>query len=242
MEAIILAAGLGTRLRPLTNNKPKALVEANGQTLLEINIQRLIALGIRRIVVNVHHFGDMVIEYISAHQWDAEILISDERDLLLDTGAGVRKASAMLSGNEPVLVHNVDIISHINLHDMIAQHLSNKADATLAVSHRDTRRQLLVTQDGRLCGWRNRENGNTLMAFEASGFQELAFSGIWIAEPRLLTRLPAPTLPYPIIPELLELAGSMTIAVYEHPPCQWMDVGTVEKLAVASQFLQNALA
>ena len=245
MEAIILAAGLGTRLRPLTNKCPKALVEINGQTLLEININKLIAEGAKRIVVNVHYFGDMVIEYVSRRSWDAEIVVSDERSMLLDTGAGVKRASALLSGKEPIVVYNVDILSHFRINDMIVKHIATGSSATLAVSCRDTRRQFLFTQDGILCGWRNRETGETLYPSENSGgqvlgqqnYQEYAFSGVWIVEPSLLEQLPSADHPYPIVPELLRKTISHKIISYIHRPEDWLDVGTPEKLDKASQFL-----
>ena len=117
MEGFILAAGLGTRLRPLTNDRPKALVEINGVTLLEHTIHRLEEAGIGHIVVNVHHFADKVIDFIQRHTWQARIDISDERALLLDTGGGLKHAAPLFSGRENILIHNVDILSDINLHD-----------------------------------------------------------------------------------------------------------------------------
>ena len=248
MEAIILAAGLGTRLRPLTENKPKALVEADGHTLLEININRLVAEGATRIAVNVHHFGEKVINYLTERKWNAEIVVSDELNMLLNTGAGVKKASTLLSGKEPIVVYNVDILSRISLNDMVAKHLANGAVATLAVSRRDTKRQLLFTPDGHLCGWLNRDTGETLYpsnvssisTLEQSSMQAFAFSGIWVVSPQLLAQLPPADTPYPIIPELLQLSVSQKIELYEHRPDDWLDVGTPEKLAKASSFLDNS--
>ena len=119
MEALILAAGLGTRLRPLTNDRPKALVEVNGTTLLEYNLRRLIGFGFNKIVINIHHFPDMVIDFVRQRNFEAEILFSDERELLMDTGGALKKAAPLFSGKEPVLIHNVDILSTLDLGEIL---------------------------------------------------------------------------------------------------------------------------
>ena len=152
MEGFILAAGLGTRLRPLTNDRPKALVEIDGVALLEMAIHRLEEAGIGHIVVNVHHFGEKVIDFIASHRWQARIDISDERPLLLDTGGGLKKAAPLFSGKENVLVHNVDILSEIDLRDVERRHREEGNLATLCVSLRDTKRLLLFDETGRLAG------------------------------------------------------------------------------------------
>lgn len=242
MEAIILAAGLGTRLRPLTDSKPKALVEVNGRTLLELCIERLASEGTRRIVVNVHHFGDMMIDFISNRKWDTEVVISDERSLLLNTGGGVRKAASLLSLNEPILVHNVDILSNISLKEIITRHLENSNIATLAVSQRNTNRQLLFDQDGLLCGWRNREKDETLWTdHPVNTYKELAFSGIWAIDPSLVELLPPADHPYSIIPELLKVAKEKKVSHFEHLPSDWLDVGSPAKLAAAPEFMHHGL-
>ena len=245
MEAIILAAGLGTRLRPLTDHKPKALVETGGRTLLDIAVQRLASEGAKRIAVNVHHFGDLMIDYIRSHDWPVEVLVSDERSLLLDTGAGLKKAASLLSGDDPVMVYNVDILSRFSLSAMLDSHIAHGASATLAVSRRETKRQLVFSEDGQLCGWHNRETGETLrsgnQAIKQSSNQEFAFSGISIYDPSLIDMLPQADRPYPIIPELLKLADSKTIRCYEHQACDWLDVGTPEKLAHAADFLKMSI-
>ena len=128
---MILAAGLGTRLRPLTNDRPKALVEVNGITLLEYNIRRLIGFGFNRIVINVHHFPDMIIDFVRSRKFEAEILFSDEREQLMDTGGALKKAAPLFSGKEPVLIHNVDILSTLDLGEIYRKHLGTKALATL---------------------------------------------------------------------------------------------------------------
>ena len=133
MEAMIFAAGLGTRLRPLTNDKPKALVEVCGKTLLQHSIEMLIKNGVTHIVINVHHFADMMKNYISNLKYDIDIQISDESDLLLDTGGGLKKAIGLFSGKAPIMITNVDILTNIDLQKMLRRHIESKADATLAV-------------------------------------------------------------------------------------------------------------
>src|SRR5580765_2436736 len=164
MKAMVLAAGLGTRLRPLTNDRPKALVEVAGRTLLEIALTRLTAFGVSEVIVNVHHFADMVVEYLKARQnFGMRIEISRE-DELLDTGGGLKKAAWFFqegsSGNdEPFLLHNVDVISTIDLSRMVKSHRSSRALATLAVQDRETSRYLLFDDAGELCGRRTGQGG-----------------------------------------------------------------------------------
>ena len=158
MEGFILAAGLGTRLRPLTNDRPKALVEIPAgrnrerMTLLEHTIHKLEAAGIHHIVVNIHHFADKVVEFLASNHWQAKIDISDERDLLLDTGGGLKKAGALFSGKENVLVHNVDILSHIDLRKVEEFHRMQENLVTLCVSQRNTKRLLAFDEKGLLIG------------------------------------------------------------------------------------------
>ena len=164
MKAMVLAAGLGTRLRPLTNDRPKALVEVAGRTLLEIVLTRLKAFGVNEVIVNVHHFADMVVEYLAARQnFGMRIEISREEELL-DTGGGLKKAAWFFqegsSGNdEPFLLHNVDVISTIDLSRMVESHRSSRALATLAVQDRETSRYLLFNDAGELCGRRAGRDG-----------------------------------------------------------------------------------
>ena len=152
MEGLILAAGLGTRMRPLTDDRPKALVEINSKTLFEITLQRMVDAGVERCVVNVHYFGDMLIDFIRSHEWPCEVLVSDERQMLLDTGGALKHASHLFSGNEPILVHNVDILSDIDFHALERHHLQNGNLVTLCTSHRSTKRMLLFDKNGILKG------------------------------------------------------------------------------------------
>lgn len=238
MEAFILAAGLGSRLRPITNSRPKALVDIDGRSLLEINIEHLIKAGASRIVVNVHHFSQQIKDFISSKSWDSEIYISDESELLLDTGGGLKKAAPLFSGKEPILIHNVDILSHIDLRALLSHHIENKHLATLAASARTTSRYLLFDRADRLIGWENTKTGEILWTDKPCIEPErLAFSGIAVIEPQMLNLLPSPRIPYSIIPEYLRLAKDHAISSFRHDAKEWIDVGKPETLPFASQFL-----
>lgn len=239
MDALLLAAGLGTRLRPLTNDRPKALVTIGHQTLLEINIQRLIRSGYHHIIVNVHHFATMMKDYIASHSWNADIEISDESDLLLNTGGALKKAATLLRGDS-LLVYNVDILSTFDLGSMHHQHNTTGNWATLAVSRRTTDRQLLVAPNGSLCGWHQASTESYQWASAPEKeTRQLAFSGIAIVQRSLLNSLPDADHPYPIMPEYLRLAAAHPIRTFEHMASQWLDVGKPETLAKASEFMRT---
>ena len=236
MEGFILAAGLGTRLRPLTNDRPKALVEINGVTLLERTIRRLEAANVKHIVVNVHHFADKVIDFIKSHTWQAAIDISDERELLLDTGGGLKKASALFSGRENVLVHNVDILSDIDLCEVERQHREQGNLVTLCVSRRTTKRMLAFDESGQLIG----RAENLPPAAKSRNPMNLAFSGISVVSPELFALLPEADHPYPVIDEYIRLSHEgYRIGSYVHSPDHWLDVGKPETLALAAAALHN---
>ena len=226
MEGFILAAGLGTRLRPLTDDRPKALVEVQGRTLLEICIDRFAAAGIRHVVVNVHHFGDMVIDYLHSRQWPCDVTVSDERAMLLDTGGALRRAMPLFSGCEPVVVHNVDVLSRIDLQQLERAHHEQGNIATLCVSRRTTQRLLAFTPEGRLMG---REGESLSEPHEA-----LAFSGITMVSPMLFHLLPEADHPYPIIDEYIRLStAGEHIGMFQHKAADWLDVGKPQTLEQA---------
>lgn len=235
MEGFILAAGLGTRLRPLTDDRPKALVEVGGVTLLERTVRRLEAAGVRHVVVNVHHFADRVIDFIRSRRWDATVEVSDERALLLDTGGGLRHAAPLFSGREPVLIHNVDILSDIDLRDVERRHVEAGNLATLCVSRRDTKRLLRFDGEGCLTG-RYVPNGDSPVPDGV-----YAFSGVSVVSPRLFALLPEADRPYPIIDEYIRLAGQgWQVASYVHPADRWLDVGKPETLKLAEQWIASS--
>lgn len=231
MQAFIPSAGLGTRLRPLTDQRPKALVEIGGQTLLERTIARVIAAGAHHIVINVHHFADQIIRFVEQHHWDADIRISDERELLLDTGGGLRHAAPLFLADEPILIHNVDVLSAIDLQQFQAQHLQQNNLVTLAVSQRNSSRQLLFDNEKHLAGWHNRQSDSYLWSDQPIDHPTpLAYSGIALVAPQLPQLLPATPAVYPIIPEYLRLAKTEQIGAFIHDSKKWVDVGRIETL------------
>lgn len=186
---MIFAAGLGTRLRPLTDHTPKALVSVAGKPMLERVILRLKEAGFNDITVNIHHFGEQIIGFLRANNnFGVTIHISDERDMLLDTGGGIKKARPFLDGDEPFLVHNADILSDINLAEFYKHHRESDAEATLLVSRRQTSRYLLLDDANRLHGWINKSTGETKpegFSFREGRYKEMAFGGIHVISPSL---------------------------------------------------------
>lgn len=239
MQAFIPAAGLGTRLLTLTEHRPKALVEVGGVPLLKIAIDNLVRQGVTRIVVNVHHFADMLIDYLQSHDWGVEVLVSNEKDKLLDTGGGLKKAAPLFKRDEPILIHNVDILSRINFRDLVELHQQEGNFVTLAVSVRDTSRFLLFADNGLLVGWNNRSTGETKWVDElVAKNRALAFSGIAVLEPGVLDVLPPCEIPYPIVPAYLNIAKEHRISYFIHSSSDWMDVGTPQSLNKAQSWFR----
>jgi len=258
MKAMILAAGLGTRLRPLTDGRPKALVELSGRTLLEITLSRLRSFGVTEVIVNVHHFADQVVDYLkSNNNFGMRIEISRE-DVLLDTGGGLKKAAWFFledsgrrhskSGDsnpmdEPFLLHNVDVISTIDLRRMLQFHNENRALATLAVQSRETSRPLLFDDHFQLRGRRINDK-NSVIPSEARNLssippQALAFSGIHVISPRLLLLLTEEGV-FSIIPSYLRLsAQGEKILAFGADQYYWRDLGRPADLAQAALDLQQ---
>lgn len=242
MKAMILAAGLGTRLRPLTNDRPKALVEVAGRTLLEITIARLKSVGVSEVIINVHHFGDMVVDYLRAHQnFGVRVEISRE-DVLLDTGGGLKKAAQFfLEGpDEPFFLHNVDVISNIDLQRMVEVHREQQALATLAVQDRMTSRYLLFDEAMQLSGRRLGREGTAEIVRGASRLDALAFSGIHVISPRLLSMVSEEGA-FSIVPTYLRLAGQHErILGFRADGFYWRDLGNPESLKQAADDIERA--
>ncbi len=238
MKAIIFAAGLGTRLQPLTLNKPKALVEINGITLLELAIQKLTHHGFTDIIINVHAFGTQIIEFVSQHSFDARISISDERNLLLDTGGGLAKALHFFSDGEPFLAYNVDIITSVDLGKFYKQHLMQRPLASLMVRKRNTSRYLLFDREMNLSGWRNTSNGEEIWVNGTKATtEEFAFSGIHIVDPKISKYIKTENTPFPIMPFYLDIAKHEPIKGVIDKDSAWFDVGKLEQLKEAEKFL-----
>jgi len=243
MKAMILAAGLGTRLRPLTDDRPKALVEVAGRTMLGITLARLREFGVREVIVNVHHFADMVVDYLKTNDnFGMRIEVSRE-DVLLDTGGGLKKAAWFFlndsgRGDEPFLLHNVDVVSTIDLGRMMQFHQEHQALATLAVQDRETSRYLLFDQRLQLCGRRAGRQGNTEIVRASQRMDALAFSGIHVISPRLLAMISEEGA-FSIISTYLRLAGQgQRIIGFRADEYRWRDLGTPENVAKAAQDLE----
>jgi NDP-sugar pyrophosphorylase family protein len=242
VKAMVLAAGLGTRLRPLTDERPKALVEVAGRTLLELTLARLRAAGICEVIVNTHHFADMLAEYLHAHQnFGMDIEISYE-EVLLDTGGGLKRAAPFfLDSDEPFLVHNVDVLSTIDFDQMLLFHREHKGLATLAVQDRPTSRYLLFDENSHLCGRRAGLTGESEFVRPVVGLRAMAFSGIHILSPRVFSLMNEEGI-FSMIPMYLRLAGQME-PILGFPADQyfWRDMGRPEHIAEAADEISKGV-
>lgn len=241
MKALVFAAGLGTRLRPITDTKPKALVEVGGVPMLERVINNLKSFGFTDITVNIHHFGQQIIDFAKANNnFGIDLHISDERDMLLDTGGGILKARKFLDGNEPFLVHNADILTDLNLLDIYNYHKHHKAMATLLVKSRETARYLLFDDAMSLKGWTNIKTNeirpSSLTLNDIEQYRKLAFGGIHVISPEIFDALEkhSDTPAFSIIPFYYENCTNFSIKGYEKTtPYKWLDIGKPETLAQA---------
>jgi mannose-1-phosphate guanylyltransferase len=245
MRAMVLAAGLGTRLRPLTNDRPKALVEMGGRTLLEIALTRLASFGVHEVIINAHHFADLVIQYLkSNNNFGLQVEISRE-ELLLDTGGGLKKASWFFLQDptrleEPFILHNVDVVSTIDLQRLRNFHNENRALATLAVQERESSRYLLFDDLGGLCGRRIGRDQEPELVRSTSKFQALAFSGIHMISPRLLTEMTEEGV-FSIIATYLRLASQgEKILAFRSDEYYWRDLGKLDDLRQAELGLADS--
>ncbi len=240
MKGMIFAAGLGTRLLPLTEKTPKALVEIGGIPMLEIIIKRFIMFGIDRIIINVHHYAEQIIRFLKDHNnFNINIAISDERNFLLYTGGGLKKARWFLDGNEPFLLHNVDVLSDLNLKEMINTHTASGALATVAVRDRPTSRYLLFNKKDNLCGWMNTKTNELISSCDpGKQFKKLAFSGIHIIDPFIFDLLDTRN-KFTIIEAYLKLMDKHSIKAYRHDKSLWFDLGSKENLITAGKFISQ---
>ena len=240
-QAMIFAAGLGTRLKPLTDTMPKALVRVGGQPLIWHVIQKLKSSGYERIVVNVHHFADQIVTYLEEnHNFGLDIRISDETSALLETGGGIKKALPLFDANEPILIHNVDILSNLDLETL-------PIDAPLlVVSERQTKRYLMFDDEMRLHGWTNIETGalkgpisNGQWSMVIGQLRKLAFSGIHVFHPSLVPLLDEWPDRFPIMDFYLKACGTHLIRGYEAKDLRLMDVGKLDTLDQAEAFIDG---
>ena len=237
MKALIFAAGMGTRLRPLTDRMPKALVPVAGAPLLQRVILKLKDAGFDEMVINIHHLGQQIIDFLQANgNFGMNIHLSDERALLLDTGGGILHARPFLDGDEPFLVHNADILTDADLGALVDTHRRSGAEATLLVSQRTTSRYLLFDDDLRLHGWTNKKTGEVRPAGLTGTYRELAFAGIHLLSPAVFHLMDDPLWqgrPFSIIDFYLHICPQVRISGCPVQATHWFDTGTPETLARA---------
>ena len=246
MKAMIFAAGLGTRLKPLTDTLPKALVPLAGKTLLQWQIEKLKAAGIRDIVVNIHHFPDMIINYLKDNDnFGCNIQVSDERDMLLETGGGLRKAKELLASS-PILICNVDILSNIDIPTLLQAYNPNEM-GVVVVSPRDTQRYLLFNEENRLCGWTNIATGEVRGPIADSqspiANRQLAFSGMQVLSPRIFDCMDEVVKQkgekFSLIDLYLSIAQKEILRAYIPENYRMMDVGKIDQISEAESFASS---
>lgn len=241
MKGMIFAAGLGTRLRPLTDSRPKALIEVGGVTMLQRVICRLRDAGVTSIVVNVHHFPDMVFSFLHSHDFGVEVIVSDERSCLLDTGGGVLRARRWLDSGEPVIVHNADILTDFPISAMAETHQHSGALATLLVDQRKSSRALLFDKSMTMKGWMRTDCSEILPhGLDITALSPLAFGGVHIISPSVFPLLENYSRfhgeVFSIIPFYLSICGVASLIGYRPPhPYRWFDIGTPARLESASR-------
>jgi len=238
MKAFILAAGTGSRLKPLTDSIPKALIKIGDYTLLEIVIRRIALAGIKNVVINVHHFPKQIIDFLrSKNNFGLDISVSDESGELLDTGGAIKKAKPFFEGEETVLVHNIDILSNLSIPGLLSYHQEKGALVTLAVKDRPTTRSLIVDSSGRLCGWEFPEKKLSILTRDnRKGLKTTAFSGVYAFSMRLLEKFPDDSV-FGFIPWVLNLASTEKILTWDQGPAFWYEAGRPDSLSLAARSL-----
>lgn len=262
MQSMIFAAGLGTRLKPLTDRIPKALVRVGGKPLIEYVLKNLVAAGSKRIVVNVHHFANQIIEYLQQNDFGVDIRVSDETEMLLDTGGGIKNATQFFNTSEPVLIHNVDILSNVDLRALYnyacEAEIEEKVDAVLLVSLRKTKRYLIFNKDMRLVGWTNVDTGevkspyetlheltftqpydNNNVTNEQYGYTLFAFSGIHVIGNKVFEAMNECSANFPIMDFYLQYAKDLHFVGKVKNNLKLMDVGKLDTLAEADAFVKQ---
>lgn len=233
---MILAAGLGTRLKPFTDLHPKALAEINGKSLLQLNIEYLLSFGIDEIIINVHHFASQVIDKINKNNgWGAKIEISDETDLLLETGGGLKKAACFFENEKsPFVLLNVDILTNIDLNSIIDFHNKQGNLATLFISKRETSRYFLFDENYVLSGWKNTKTGETKITRSAQNYNEIAFNGLHIISPQIFSLIKQEG-KFSIVDTYLDLSKDHIIKGFCDDKCKIIDVGKPANITLAEK-------
>lgn len=233
MKGIIFAAGMGTRLKPWTDHHPKALAIVNGKSLLQRNVEYLQRYNVTDLIVNVHHFADQIIDTIYQHNgWGSQITISDERDALLETGGGLKKAAWFLQGNEPFVVMNADMLTNLNLSAMLAYHRQHHPIVTMGVTNRATERNFLFNNEHILCGWINTQTEERKISRPGQPLTPMAYSCVNIFEPALLPLIHQEG-KFSVVDVYLDVARQHTILGYDHSGDTLVDVGKPESITKA---------
>lgn len=232
---MIFAAGLGTRFKPWTDKHPKALALVNGKPLLQRNIEYLQQYGINDIVVNIHHFPDQIMEALKRHNgWGSNVLISDETNEVLETGGGLLKAKTLFADDEPFITLNVDILTDLNLFDLMTFHKNKKALISFGITDRKTSRYFLFDEDNRLCGWRNTNSGEERIAIKKENLKEMAYSCVVVFQPEIFELIPQRG-KFSLVESYLSLASTHPIYGYDHSGDKLVDVGKPESVAIAEK-------
>ena len=236
MKAMLLAAGLGTRLKPFTDFHPKALALVNGKTLLQRNIEYLKGFGVDGIMINVHHFAEQIIQFLDAHHWfGIDIQISDERDEVLETGGGLLKAKWYFEKEKtPFVLMNADILTQLSVSDMLRFHKEHQPLATLAVSERKSSRHFLFNDQQQLCGWENTQTNEAVYSRHDSPLHAMAFSGIHIIEPQLFSFITQEG-KFSMVDVYLDIAAKQSILGYDHTGIALIDAGKPESIVAAEK-------
>jgi len=232
---MIFAAGLGTRFKPWTDKHPKALAIVNGKSLLQRNIEYLQQYGIKEVVVNVHHFADQIIAAVKDNKgWGSNVIISDETNEVLETGGGLLKAKDLLQGDEPFITLNVDILTNLNLNNLIKFHQQQKPLISFGTTNRKTSRYFLFDESNRLCGWRNTKTGEDKISVSKSGLIQKAYSCVVVFEPKIFSLINQ-TGKFSLTETYLDLAKENLILGYDHSGDNFVDVGKPESIEIAEK-------
>jgi len=240
MRAMILAAGLGTRLRPLTNSTPKALIKIKEYPLLELQIKRLKSFGFNNIIINIHHHANLIEDYLKKNSnFGCKIVLSDESEQLLETGGGLKKAAHFFSDASPFLVHNVDVITNINLNRFFDHHKKENAITSLAVMERKSSRYFVFDEENYLAGWKNEKTEESKVVRKPIGeIKLLAFSGIQIVEPKIFKYFPHKDV-FTLVDLYLAAASQEKVTAYNHTDDIWFDLGKKENLPKAEKIIRD---
>ena len=241
MKAMLFAAGLGTRLKPFTDTHPKALLQINGKSLLQRNIEYLQESGIKDVIINIHHFAEQVEDLLKKHEgFGSSITISDERNQILETGGGLKKAGSFLEDSDPFIVMNADVLTDMNIREMIDHHVKNKPLATLAVTNRISSRYFLFDEKDDLCGWKNEKTNEQILSREVQEYHKKAFSGIHIISPKIFELMAAyeKDEKFSLVQLYLEISKTNKLSAFDHSETRFIDVGKPESVQVAEQMFR----